>query len=73
MRFRMDQAKADQENWQEEMCLTRIGWECTVKVLLKIVVNLIVSRKRCPMDRFMARKRKLDVSRAVLGEELYAM
>lgn len=44
-----------------------------MKVLQKIVVNLIVSRKRYPMDRFMARKRKLDVSRAVLGEELFAM
>jgi hypothetical protein len=39
-RDRINQAKADQENWQEEMHLTRIDGESTAKVLQKTVYKL---------------------------------
>ena len=56
---------------QQEMKLSSMEREYHTKALAKLVERLCPEED--PTDKFLSRKRKLDDSRAFLGEDLYQM
>jgi hypothetical protein len=69
MKIRREDSVAQREERKEELRLQAVERERTSFVLQKIVDKLCPELD--PTDKYAARKRKLDDSRAVLGEDLY--
>jgi hypothetical protein len=69
LEMKQDEARIMREDRKEELKLNFEEHRSTSAVLQKNVERLCPEED--PTERYTARKRKLDDSRAVLGEELY--